>query len=292
VKPPPFEYEDPRELDAALALLAEKGEDAKVLAGGQSLVPLLNFRLARPAVLVDINRVPGLAGIRAADGVLRIGALTRQATLERSPVVARRWPLLSHAVRWVAHPQIRNRGTVGGSVAHADPAAELPVALTALDARFEVRSARGSRTLGCSDFFVGQLQTALEPDELLTAIVVPRPVEPSGAAFAEFARRHGDFALGGAAVDLALEADGSCGRASIALLAAGATPIRATAAERSLQGRRPDEDAAREAAALSVDGVAPTGDMHGSSGYRRGVIEAMVRDAVLAAAERAREVAT
>ena len=216
MKPAPFEYELPQSLDEALELL---GGEAKVLAGGQSLVPLLNFRLARPERLVDVSRLGELAYLRRSRGLLRIGALTRQATLERSPLVAEHWPLLRQAVSLVGHPQIRNRGTVGGSVAHADPAAELPVALTALDARFHCRSRRGTRTLAAGELFLGPLTTALDDDELLTEIEVP-PL-PAGArtAFVEHARTHGDFAIAGAAVVVAP------GYAAIALLGAGSVPV-------------------------------------------------------------------
>ena len=287
MKPAPFVYHDPREVDEALALLAEHGDDAKVLAGGQSLVPLLNFRLAAPAHLVDINRIGSLAYVRRSGGALHIGAATRQSVLEESPVTARHWPLLIDALRWVAHQQIRNRGTVGGSLAHADPAAELPVASAALDARFHVRSTRGSRTLGWRDFFVTHLTTALEPDELLVEIEVPPLPEGSGWAFTEFSRRHGDFALGGAAVVLSMD-DGRCREARIALLGAADTPLRPEAAERVLAGGAVDEQSAAEAGATAVAGLEPTGDIHGGSEYRKHLIEAMVRRAVLEAAGRPR----
>lgn len=192
MKPARFDYAAPRTLDDALALL---GEDAKPLAGGQSLVPLLNFRLARPKLLVDLNLVEGLAGIQRRGGSLWIGALTRQRALEQSRVVAEGWPVLRDAVGHVAHPAIRNRGTVGGSVAHADPAAELPCVLAALDARFHVRSRRGARTLSHEEFFVGPLQSALETDELLVEIEVPAVAEGARQVFTEHARTHGDFAL-------------------------------------------------------------------------------------------------
>ena len=220
MKPPPFEYDDPGTVDEVLALLAEHGEEAKLLAGGQSLVPLLNFRLARPERLIDLNRVVELSYLRLGDESMRIGALLRHSELERSQEVRERLPLVHQAVRLVGHAQIRNRGTVGGSVAHADPAAELPVAFTALDARFHVRSQRGERTLGASDFFVTHLTTALEPDELLTEIEVPLPPPQTRAAFVEYSRRHGDFGLGGAAVLLAADRDGVCVSAAVALLAA------------------------------------------------------------------------
>jgi CO/xanthine dehydrogenase FAD-binding subunit len=287
VKPPPFEYHDPRDTEETLALLAEHGEEGKVLAGGQSLVPLLNFRLARPERLIDVNRIGELAYVRRKDGVLRIGALARQVALEQSTIVARNWPLLSEAMRLVAHPQIRNRGTVGGSTAHADPAAELPVAFTALDATIHARSARGARAIPVSEFFVTHLTTTLEPDELLTEIEVP-PLPPrTGHSFTEYARRHGDFGLGGAAVLVTVDEAGTCNRAAIALLAAAATPLRATAAERVLTGRRIDEAVAAEAAHEAVADISPTGDIHGSSDYRRDLIEALVRRAIVSAADRA-----
>ena len=197
MKPAPFDYAAPRTLDEALALL---GEDAKPLAGGQSLVPLLNFRLARPSLVVDLNGVTGLDRIRREGGSLRIGALVRQRALERSQLVAEHWPVLRDAVAHVAHPAIRNRGTVGGSVAHADPAAELPCALAALDARFHVRSRRGGRVLAHDELFVAPLQTALDPDELLVEIEVPAVAAGVRQGFAEHARTHGDFALACVAV--------------------------------------------------------------------------------------------
>jgi CO/xanthine dehydrogenase FAD-binding subunit len=248
MKPAPFEYDAPESVEEALDLLARHGEDAKVLAGGQSLVPLLNFRLARPERLVDVNRIGELEYVRESDGRLELGALTRTAALERSELVAQRWPLLREAVRYAGHPQIRSRGTVGGSVAHADPAAELPVVLTALDARFIVRSARGVRTLAPSEFFAGLLTTTLAPDELVVEIEVPPLPHGAGTAFVEYARVHGDFALAGAAVTL------SSTGATVVLLRAAPTPLRVAAAEQALvEGA--DEDAVQlAAAAAAVDG--------------------------------------
>lgn len=286
MKPPLFDYHDPAAVEGALDLLSEHGEDAKVLAGGQSLVPLLNFRLASPDHLVDLGRIPTLAYIRRRNGVLRIGAMTRQATLEASPLVAEHWPLLTGALGFVAHAQIRNRGTVGGSVAHADPAAELPVAFTVLEAIFHLRSRSGTRTVDPREFFITHLTTALEPEELLVEIEVP-PVSPgTGWAFAEYARRHGDFALGGAAALLTLE-DGVCRRARLGLLAAADTPLRAEAAERVLEGSPVSEESTAEAARTAVADINPTGDIHGSSEYRKQLIEGMVRRAIEQAAERA-----
>jgi CO/xanthine dehydrogenase FAD-binding subunit len=263
LKPAPFDYSAPRSLDEALALL---DEDSRPLAGGQSLVPLLNFRLARPARLVDVNGVAELDYLNGTGAVLRIGALTCQAALERSPLVAEHWPLLTMAVRHAGHPQIRSRGTVGGSVAHADPAAELPVALAALDARFHVRSARGPRVLAAHELFVGPLTTTLEPDELLVEIEVPPLPDGAGTGFVEHARTHGDFAIAGAA---AVIVPGE--HAAIALLGAAPTPLRAPAAERALV----EGAGAHEAAALAAE---PVGD-----GYRRALTAELVRRAIEAA---------
>jgi carbon-monoxide dehydrogenase medium subunit/6-hydroxypseudooxynicotine dehydrogenase subunit alpha len=287
VKPPAFDYEAPTSLDEALALLAERGEDGKVLAGGQSLVPLLNFRLARPEVLIDVNGLQELSYLRREEGALRIGAMTRHAALERSHLAAEYWPILTEAMGWVAHPQIRNRGTVGGSCAHADPAAELPVVLTALDARFRVASVRGERTLGARDMFVGQLEPGFEPDELLVEIEVPPVAAGTGTAFVEFARRHGDFALGGVAAMVELDAEGICRGAAISLLGAGPTPLRPGDAEAALVGAPLDPTTATEAAKLAVADASPTGDLHGSAEYRRDLIETLTRRALLAAGERA-----
>jgi CO/xanthine dehydrogenase FAD-binding subunit len=240
MKPAPFDYRAPALVEETLSLL---GLESTVLAGGQSLVPLLNLRLARPELVVDINGIVELDYIRADGGPLRIGAMTRQAALERSKLVRRRWPLLHKAVRFVGHFQIRSRGTVGGSVAHADPAAELPVALTALGARFHLRSSGGARVLRPSEFFIGPLQTAREPDELLVEIEVPEQPEGAGSGFAEHARTHGDFATAGAAAVVPRGGD-----AGIALLGAGPVPVRAVAAERALAGGAEP----REVAALAA----------------------------------------
>ncbi|MQA73394.1 MAG: xanthine dehydrogenase family protein subunit M [Solirubrobacterales bacterium] len=287
MKPPRFAYHDPRSLDEALALLAEHGDDGKALAGGQSLVPLLNFRLAQPEHLIDLNRIGALAGITRRAGRLHIGTMTRQSTLEHSALVRDGWPLLTEALTYVAHAQIRNRGTVGGSVAHADPAAELPVAFNALDARFRVASRRGERTVAAADFFVTHLTTALEADEALVEIEVPPTPAGTGHAFTEYARRHGDFALGGAAALVTVDESGTCTRAALALLAAGPTPARAPEAERALVGAGVDAQAATEAAARATAEIHPTGDIHGSGEYRRDLVEVMVRRAIELANERA-----
>ena len=288
MKPATFEYDDPATVDEALDLLARHGDDCKVLAGGQSLVPLMNFRLARPARLVDINGIESLGYIKSDNGRLVIGAMTRHAQLEHSKQVAEGWPLLTEAVGWVGHGQIRNRGTVGGSAAHADPAAELPAAFAALDARFHIDSKRGSRTVGWKDFFVSEFTTSLAPDELLTSIEVAAQDPAAGTAFVEFARRHGDFALGGAAVTVRLRPDGRCETATIALLSAGPVPVRAVAAEHMLRGAQLDESTIQSAAAEAVNGLRPTSDLHGSRAYRVGLLRTMTERAITKAAQRAR----
>ena len=285
MKPAPFEYEDPETVEEALDLLARYGDECKVLAGGQSLVPLMNFRLARPGRLIDINRINTLAGIKS-DGALLIGAMTRHVALERSPEAAAGWPLLTEAVAWVGHSQIRNRGTVGGSVAHADPAAELPAAFAALDATFHIGSKRGSRTIGWDQFFVAEFTTSLASDELLMSIEVPKPAAGTAGAFVEFARRHGDFALGGAAVLVRL-AGGRCEQASIALVSAGPAPVRARKAEAMLAGHALDEHAIMAAASEAVKDLHPTSDIHGSSDYRVKLLRTMTERALRKASERA-----
>lgn len=260
MKPAAFAYEAPRSLGEALTLL---GEEARPLAGGQSLIPMLNFRLARPALLVDLNRITALSYVRRSGGVLRIGALARQAVIERSELIGRDWPLLTQAVRLVGHPAIRSRGTVAGSVAHADPKAELPAALLALGARFHARSPAGERVLAAEDLFLGPFRTALADDELLTEIEVPPPPPGARCRFVEHARTHGDFALAGAAVVLA---PGE--HAAIALIGAASTPVRAVEAERALIGGASAGEVGEVAAGTVADG------------HRRALIASVVRRAV------------
>jgi carbon-monoxide dehydrogenase medium subunit/6-hydroxypseudooxynicotine dehydrogenase subunit alpha len=259
-----------------------------VLAGGQSLMPMLNFRLARPVTLIDINDVAELAYIERSEDALCIGALTRHAELEQSALVAEQWPLLTEAMRWLAHPPIRNRGTIGGSVAHADPAAELPVAFTALDARFVAESHRGRRVLDPEEMFAGPLESGLEPDELLVEIRVPAVERPSGCAFLEHARRHGDFALGGVAVVLGRDGD-RCreGGARVVLLGAGPGPRRVPEAEELLAARPVDEASARDAGEAAARAAEPPSDPHADAAHRRRLAAALTRRAVLQAWERA-----
>jgi carbon-monoxide dehydrogenase medium subunit len=287
MKPAPFEYVDARSLDEAVALLARHGDEARPLAGGQSLVPLMNMRLARPRVVVDLNRVESLAYIRDSDGGLTIGAMTRQAVAEESPRVAGRWPLLVEALGLAGHRAIRNRGTIGGSLAHADPAAELPAAVLALDGRLTLAGPRGARTVEAGGFFRGALTTAKAPDEILTEVALPPPPPRTGACFLEVARRHGDFALVAVAAVATLDATGACARARIALAGVGATPIRVERAEALLVGRRGDPALLAEAGRVVTEALEPDGDLHASADYRREVAGALTRRALARAWGRA-----
>ena len=277
MKPAPFEYHRPESLDETLALLNEHGTDAKPLAGGQSLIPAMNFRLATPAILVDLNHVSELAHVT--DGAeLRLGAMTRHRTLERSAVVAKAAPLLSAAIPFVAHPAIRTRGTLGGSLAHADPAAELPAVLLALDAVITARSRGGTRTIAAADFFTGLFSTALAPGELVTEIAVAPPPPRSACAFQEIARRHGDYALAGAAASVTLAEDGRCSRVRVALLSVADRPVLADQVSLALEGQRPTAAAIRDAAAATAaHDVDPPGDIHASSAYRRHLAGVLTR---------------
>jgi CO/xanthine dehydrogenase FAD-binding subunit len=273
VKPAPFTYHRASSASEAVAMLASAGEEASVLAGGQSLVPLMNFRVAQPAHLVDINYVDELDYIRLDDGWLAIGARTRQAAVERSEEVARAVPLITEALGQVAHPPVRHRGTVVGSVVHADPAAELPAVVLALDGELVLRGPDGERRVPAGEFFTGALMTAKRPGELVTEVRVPAEGGGDGHAIVEFSRRHADFAVAGAAV---------CGGA-IALFGVADTPVRATEAERLLAG---DADAG-DVAAAATDGLAPNEDVHGGGAYRRRVARACVERALARARGRA-----
>ncbi len=284
MKPAPFEYFVPQSTDEALELLAQDPDESKVLAGGQSLVPMMNFRLARPERLIDLNRIGALDYIERRNGDVVIGAMTRHATVEHSELLARELPLLRQAIQWVGHAQIRNRGTIGGSIVHADPAAELSAALAALDARVRVRSTTGERVLGWSEFFVFGFMTALEPDEIVVEVQVPSLPAGARTGFVEFARRHGDFALGGAAAVIVPGSDGRCQEARLSLLAAAPVPLRAAQAEELLVGSSLDDEAIAAASDAAVAGVEPTGDIHGSTKYRVKLLRTMARRAVAAAA--------
>jgi aerobic carbon-monoxide dehydrogenase medium subunit len=285
MKPAPFEYVAPRSLDEAVAALAAGGADAKLLAGGQSLIPLLNFRLARPGLLVDLNRVPELSYVESRDRGAAIGAMTRQATVERDDDLAFTQPLLVEAIGWVGHTAIRSRGTVGGSLAHADPAAELPAVAVCLDARLTIVGPRGRRTVAAEDFFLGYLTTLLEPDEILVEAWFPPLRTNTGQAWVEFARRHGDFALAGVAVSLSLDGD-QVSHASIVLTGVGGKPARAREAETLLIGGSVSDraSAAADAARSAID---PDADIHASKEYRTHLAGVLTERAIHLAHRRA-----
>ena len=287
MKPPRFDYLSPRSIDEVLGLLAQHGDEAKVLAGGQSLVPLLSFRLVRPAYLVDLNDVGGLEGIRLDDGHLAIGAMTRQRAVETSPLVRERCPLLAEAMSQIGHVQIRNRGTIGGSLAHADPASELPAVVAALDGELVLQSARGQRVLKSEQFFMTYLTTAAAPDELLVEVRVPVTPSRTGSAFLEVSRRHGDFALVGVAATVTLNEAGLCTAAAIALTGVGPTPVIARDAARAFVGERPSPATFEEAGRRVAERLHPDSDLHASSDYRRQLAHVLTRRALARAAERA-----
>ena len=287
MKLPPFDYRTPQSVQETIELLAEHGDDAKILAGGQSLLPMLALRLARPAVLIDINQVRELAGI-SVNGGLTIGALTRHRAVERSATVAAAAPLLAAAMRYIGHDAIRTRGTLGGSVAHADPAAEAPMVMRVLGGSVVVMSVRGRRTIDADSLFQGFLTTSLEPDELLTEIHVPASGDRSGWSVNEFSRRSGDFALVGAAVVLQLDDAGTIAGVRIGLSGVAGEPVRATSAEAALAGVTPSEGAFADAGRVAADAVNPTSDLHGTAAYRKHLVDVLVRRGLREALARAK----
>lgn len=289
MKPAPFDYVAPTELPEALALLAQYGDEAKILAGGQSLMPMMNMRLATPQVVIDINRIDALDYlVPQVDGGLSIGALTRQRQLERSALVRQRHPVLAAAMPLIGHFQIRNRGTLGGSLVHADPAAELPAVSVALGAEVVVQSAARQRVLAAEDFFVTYLTTAIEPDEMLTAIRLPAWPSGWGWAVQEVSRRSGDFALVGVVSLLQVDADDVCRAVRLVLFGVGGAPVRVPRAEDALVGRRVESDALRDVERIVAADLEPESDLHASAAYRKEVGGVMVRRTLAQALERAR----
>ena len=280
MKPAPFEYHAPSTAAEAVATLAELGDEAKLLAGGQSLVPMLNLRLARFEHLVDIGRIGDLRGVARRDDHVVVGATTRDAALEVDPTIVADVPLLAAVTPYIGHFQIRNRGTIGGSLAHADPAAEYPAVAVALDATFELASTTGSRTVPASEFFTGVWSTALEADELLTSIAFPVWTGRTGCGVAEFARRHGDFAIAGAVAAVELAPDDTVARCAVAVFGAAGTPVRATSAEATAVGRRAADVDAAELGREAINAIEDvTDDPQVPAAYRRRIGEAMVADA-------------
>lgn len=287
MKPAPFKYVKASSLAHALSLKAEHGDDARFLAGGQSLVPAMNFRLARPSVLIDINGLSELAGCTAVEGgKVRVGALTRYRALERNGDFLKACPLFADALPHIAHPQIRNRGTIGGNLSHADPASELPAVAVAMGARLHLQSTTGNRELDACDFFIGLLTTDVKPDEMLVDITFPAQEPRSGACFMEVARRRGDFALAGVAAIVTLDVEGHCSKLRLGLCGVGETPVDASAAAASLIGET-FSDKAVEAVAADVQRlIEPAGNVHATSDYQRHVAGVLISRALRTAHQR------
>lgn len=276
--PAAFDYRAPTSLEEALMVLREHGDDAKVMAGGQSLIPLLKLRLASPALVVDIGRIPGLSGIEAEDATLRIRTRTRHVDLERDTSLDSVCPILREAARQISDPLVRNLGTVGGSLCHADPAGDWGSVMLALDAQLVARSASGERTIAAGDFFQGPFSTALRPDEVLTEIRIPRPGtgRRSGGAYLKLERKVGDFATVGVAVQVQLT-DGTVEKAGIGLTAVGPSNLKARSAEQALTGREPTPVAITEAARLAAEVAEPNDNVRGSAAYKKDVVRVFVQ---------------
>ena len=288
MKLPQFDYEAPETVSEAVELLAEHQDEASVLAGGQSLIPLLALRLAQPALLIDINGVAELSGVSANDGWVAIGAMTREYVAEESGTIADTVPLLAAALPLIGHEAIRSRGTIGGSLAHADPAAELPAVARALDAEFVVRGPSGERVVPAAEWFEGYLTTSRQPDELLTEVRFPAVGQGTGVSFQEVARRHGDFAMVGLATSVTLT-DGAISDARLAFAGVSDVPARATGAEELLVGQRPSAELLDEAARRAAGDIDPPSDLHGSAEYRKKVAAALVRRGLREAVDNAQE---
>jgi carbon-monoxide dehydrogenase medium subunit len=283
--PPAFDYLAPETLSEAVHMLSENG-DAKVLAGGQSLIPMMRFRLAAPAVLIDLNRLTGLEYIREEDGMLKLGALTREAMIDGSSLVRERYPLLADTARVVADPLVRNMSTVGGNLAHADPANDHPATMLAYGAEIVATGPQGERLIPVSEFFVGPFEASLTPDEILTEIRIPAPQARSAGAYVKMERKVGDFATAAVAVQVALDENGNCAQAGIGLTNVGIIPIRALAAEQALTGQPLNAESLRQAARLAAEAAEPESDQRGSAEYKRHLIRTLTVRALRKAAER------
>lgn len=285
--PGAFEYSAPTSIAEATALLARLGDDAKVLSGGQSLIPLMKLRLATPRHLIDINRIPGLAGIREADGVLKIGALVRESDLEESDLIRTRYPILLDTSRFIADPLVRNLATVCGNLAHADPANDHPATMLALGGEAVAVGSKGERRIPFTAFFTGPFATALRPDEILVEIRIPVPPPRSGGAYLKLERKVGDFATAAVAAQVTLSANGICERAGLGLTNVGPTPIKAVRAEGLLQGKRVDEATIKQAGQLAAEESQPTSDFRGPAEYKRDLVRVLTGRALRKALERA-----
>ena len=285
--PPAFEYLRPSTIPEAIALLEQHGEDAKILSGGQSLIPMMKLRIARPGYLIDINRISGLSYIQEEGGFLRIGGLTREAELESAPVIRAKYPILLDTAHVIADPQVRNLATVAGNLAHGDPANDHPATMLALGAQVVATGATGERIIPIEEFFLSLFSTALQPGEILTEIRVPVPPARSGGAYFKLERKVGDFATAAVAAQVTVDANGAVQRVGIALTNVGPTPIKAQKAEDFLRGKKLDEANIRQAAQLAADDAQPSSDLRGPAEYKKGLVKELGRRALSRAAERA-----
>jgi aerobic carbon-monoxide dehydrogenase medium subunit len=284
--PPAFEYLRPKTIPEAIAFLQQYGDEAKILSGGQSLIPMMKFRLARPGYLVDINRIPGLSYIREEGGYLKIGGLTREADLEHSPLIRSKYPIILDTARVIADPQVRNMATLAGNLAHGDPANDHPATMLALGAQVVAIGPQGERVLPIETFFVTLFTTELQHDEIVSEVRIPVPPPRSGGAYLKLERKVGDFATAGVAAQVTLDAAGACQRVGIGLTNVGATPIKASKAEEFLHGKKLDETTIAEAAQLASDAAEPSSDLRGPVDYKKGLVKELTKRALARAYER------
>jgi aerobic carbon-monoxide dehydrogenase medium subunit len=285
--PASFEYLRPKTLPEAIGLLQQYGDDAKILSGGQSLIPMMKLRLARPGYLVDINRITGLSHIKEQGGYLRIGGLTREAELEASPLVRAKYPIIIDTAHVIADPQVRNLATIGGNLAHGDPANDHPATMVALSAQVVATGAKGERVIPIEDFFLTLFSTALQHDEILTEIRIPIPPPRSGGAYLKLERKVGDFATAAVAVQLTLDDKGACQKVGIGLTNVGPTPVKASKAEDFLRGKKLDEANIAQAGQLAADEADPSADLRGPVEYKKGLVKELAKRALLRALQRA-----
>jgi carbon-monoxide dehydrogenase medium subunit len=285
--PPAFEYLRPKSISEAIAFLQQYGDDAKILSGGQSLIPMMKFRLARPAYLVDINRISGLSYIREEGGYLKIGGLTRESDLEGSDLIRAKYPIILDTAHVIADPQVRNMATVAGNLAHGDPANDHPATMLALGAQVVATGPKGERVIPIEEFFVSLFTTALQPDEIVTEIRVPAPPARSGGAYLKLERKVGDFATAGVAAQVTLDEKGGCQKVGIGLTNVGPTPLKAGQAENFLRGKKADQSNIEQAAALAAADAQPSSDLRGPAEYKKGLVKELTRRALTRAVERA-----
>jgi aerobic carbon-monoxide dehydrogenase medium subunit len=285
--PPSFEYLRPKTVPEAVAMLQQHGDEAKILSGGQSLIPMMKLRLARPAFLIDINRIAGLSYVKEDGGYLKIGGLTREADLEASPIVRSKYPILLDTAHVIADPQVRNMATVGGNLAHGDPANDHPATMVAVGAQVVATGPKGDRVIPIEEFFVSLFTTALQHEEILTEIRIPMPPPRSGGAYFKLERKVGDFATAAVAAQLTLDDKGACQKVGIGLTNVGPTPVKARKAEEFIRGKKLDETSINQAAQLAADESEPSPDLRGPVDYKKGLVKELTKRALSRALERA-----